>query len=168
MDLSNRLFFRHPLYLFATTSNSGNRLSSLLSCIFLEIDLDTIQTRLPHPEYRVTNPTVIHRFTTFLGMTALSSRSEVSFLSRGVSKKEGSKIRQRGPRDETPTTRSTWRRTHDLTMFQEHGQMVCQITISGLDGTEPSGKPSMKQENSLSGRDFGRNALSPGKGWSKQ
>jgi hypothetical protein len=36
---------------------------------------------------------VIHRFNTFLGMTALSSRSEVSFLSRGMSKKEGFKIR---------------------------------------------------------------------------
>ncbi|HBH81801.1 MAG TPA: hypothetical protein DDY39_18400 [Nitrospira sp.] len=60
---------------------------------------------------------VIHRFTTFLGMTALSSRSAVSFLSRGMSKKEWSKIRQRGPRDETSATRSTWHRTHALTMF---------------------------------------------------
>jgi hypothetical protein len=65
----------------------------LRSYIFLEIKLDTIHERLPHHDARVTNPTVIHRFNTFLGMTALSSRSEVSFLSRGVSKKEGLKIR---------------------------------------------------------------------------
>ncbi len=45
--------------------------------------------------------------------------------------------------------------------------MVYQITISGLDGTEPSRKPSMKWENSLPGIGSGRSAPSPGKGWSK-
>lgn len=87
MDLSNRLFFRHPLFRNSTTSNSGNILISLLSCIFLEIELDTIQANRPNHGARVIYPTVIHRFTTFLGMTALSSRSEVSFLSRGMTQK---------------------------------------------------------------------------------
>ena len=45
--------------------------------------------------------------------------------------------------------------------------MVYQITISGLDGTEPSRKPRMKRENSLPGIGSGRRAPSPGKGWSK-
>ncbi len=36
--------------------------------------------------------------------------------------------------------------------------MVYQITISGLDGTEPSGKPSMKRENSLPVIGFGLSA----------
>lgn len=45
--------------------------------------------------------------------------------------------------------------------------MVYQITFSGLDGTEPSGKPSMKRENSLPGIGFWRSDPSPGKGCSK-
>ena len=45
--------------------------------------------------------------------------------------------------------------------------MVYQITISGLHGTEPSGKPSMKREHSLPVIGFGRSARSPGKDWSK-
>ena len=45
--------------------------------------------------------------------------------------------------------------------------MVYQINVHGPDGMEPSGKPSMKRENSLPGIEFGRSALSPGKGWSK-
>ncbi len=45
--------------------------------------------------------------------------------------------------------------------------MVYQITISGLEGTEPSGKPSMKRENSLPGIGFGPRSPRPGKGWSK-
>jgi hypothetical protein len=36
------------------------------------------------------NPMVIHRFNTFLGMTALSISSEVSYLSRGRGGKDGS------------------------------------------------------------------------------
>ena len=122
MNLSNRLFFRHPLHPAITTSNSVKSLISLRYCIFLEIKLDTIRTRLPHHDTRVTNPTVIHRFNTFLGMTALSSRSEVSFLSRGMSKKGGFKIRERGPRDKTPPIRSTWHRGHALAMFQEQSR----------------------------------------------
>lgn len=43
--------------------------------------------------------------------------------------------------------------------------MVYQITISGLDGTEPSGKPSMKRENSLPGIGFWR---STPKSWERQ
>ncbi len=45
--------------------------------------------------------------------------------------------------------------------------MVYQITFSGLDGTEPSGKPSMKRENSLPVIGFWRSAPIAGKGWSK-
>lgn len=45
--------------------------------------------------------------------------------------------------------------------------MVYQITFSGLDGTEPSGKPSMKRENSLPVIGFGPRSPRPGKGWSK-
>ena len=45
--------------------------------------------------------------------------------------------------------------------------MVYEINISGLDGMEPSGKSSMKRENSLPDIGFGRSAPSPGKGWSK-
>ena len=45
--------------------------------------------------------------------------------------------------------------------------MVYQITISGLDGTEPSGKPSMKRENRLPDIGFWRSTPSHGKGWSK-
>jgi hypothetical protein len=37
-----------------------------------------------------TNPLVIHRFNTFLGMTALGISSEVSYLSRGRGEKDGS------------------------------------------------------------------------------
>jgi hypothetical protein len=37
-----------------------------------------------------TNPLVIHKFNTFLWMTALSNRSEVSYLSRGRGEKDGS------------------------------------------------------------------------------
>ena len=45
--------------------------------------------------------------------------------------------------------------------------MVYQITISGPDGMEPSGKPNMKRGNGLPRVGFGRSALSPGRGWSK-
>lgn len=37
-----------------------------------------------------TNPLVIHKFNTFLGMTALGISSEVSYLSRGRGEKDGS------------------------------------------------------------------------------
>jgi hypothetical protein len=37
-----------------------------------------------------TNPLVVHRFNTFLGMTALDISSEVSYLSRGRGGKDGS------------------------------------------------------------------------------
>ena len=37
-----------------------------------------------------TNPLVVHRFNTFLGMTALGISSEVSYLSRGRGEKDGS------------------------------------------------------------------------------
>ena len=45
--------------------------------------------------------------------------------------------------------------------------MVYRITLSGLNGTEPSRKPRMKRENSLPGIGFGRSDPSPGKGRSK-
>ena len=76
-------FFKHPLHHNNTTISSGKRLDSLLSCIFLEIGLDTIQTSHTNFPIPTINPMVIHRFNTFLGMRALCDRSDVSYLSRG-------------------------------------------------------------------------------------
>jgi hypothetical protein len=87
---ANRLFFRHPPQLNSTTTNSGQRLCSLPSCIFLGNCLDRTQSALAGTGALTTNPMVIHRFNTFLGMTALGNRSEVSYLSRGRGEKDGS------------------------------------------------------------------------------
>jgi hypothetical protein len=59
----------------------------LLSCIFLGIRLDRVPSIHAGAGALPTNPTAIHRFNSFLGMTALSNRSEVSYLSRAAKAK---------------------------------------------------------------------------------
>jgi hypothetical protein len=103
---SNRLFFRHPPHLNRTTTNSGQRLCSLLSCIFLGNFLDMIESALTLADATPTNPMAIHRFNTFLGMTALSNRSEVSYLSRGRRRKDGSIEWAKRSRDQPHKTRA--------------------------------------------------------------
>jgi hypothetical protein len=53
-----------------------------------------------------TNPLVIHKFNTFLGMTALGISSEVSYLSRGRRGKDGSIEWGKRSRDQPHKTRA--------------------------------------------------------------
>ena len=98
MDLANRLFVRHLRTLDHTTRNSGSSRCSWLSCIFLGTCLDVPHGPCDGWSYRLPNPMAIHRFNTFLGMTTLSNRSEVSYLSRGGGRKDGSIEREKRSR----------------------------------------------------------------------
>ena len=79
-----------------------------------------------------TNPMAIHRFNTFLGMTALSNRSAVSFLSRGVTQKR--RLYLNGERVYGSTQKARAKRSSKARDSESSRQAHCDHRQRGASG----------------------------------
>jgi hypothetical protein len=79
-----------------------------------------------------TNPMAIHRFNTFLGMTALSNRSAVSFLSRGVTQKR--RLYLNGERVYGSTQKARAKRSSKARNSESSRQAHCDHQQRGASG----------------------------------